>query len=229
MKKIIFLILFGILQIAFASETNKSNEEKIKTFIISSYQERYAASNFKHSFIQIKPMITINLNEITILSMKMGKNALSQKDGIVIITAQRKTSKISLPISYTLEATLEVLRATALIKTTQNISILNAKKETIPMQNLKSKPIAPNLLGKISAKSLISANAIITQDKIQSQILVRKGEMINGFLTQDKIQVQVPLKALENGTQDQVIKAMNPESKKILRIQIVDNNLGKIL
>ncbi len=224
MKKLLFILVAGIyLQAA------QSNTDKIKQFIITSYQNHYIDFSLKPVYVDIIPILHINLDEVEILNIKMGKNALWQKNGIIITTIKKQNNQITLPISYTFEATLEVLKSSTLIKTAQKISSLNAKKETIPMQNFKSSPVSPNQLGEISAKSLISTNTIITSDKIQSQILVKKGEMINGILTQDKIQIQIPLQALENGAKDQIIKATNPESKKVLRVKIVDNNLGKIL
>ncbi len=205
------------------------NQSRIYEYITQSYQEKYKDFDFEIQSIVIQPLINTDINNTNILKLEMGKNTLLRHSGTLIGIIQKDTSQVSIPIQYKIQATLQILRSKQVIKSNQDITALNASKERISVEDLKSFPLAPKELNKVSAKSLIAANTIITIDKIQHQILVRKNESFTGIIKEGSIQIETSLQALENGTQGQIIKALNQESQKVLRVRIIDSKRGEVL
>ena len=225
-----YFILCVMAVLAFGNAfENSAFEKQCKDFIIKSYQEQYKDLHFTYSALSLSPTLHIDITDAKILNLEIQKGALQRNSGNLIALIQKNNTQISYPIAYTINASSEVLRATMLIKSNQNITAANAKIQTIPIENLKGIPLAPKYLNQISAKSIISAHTIIFVSKTQSKILIKKGEMFAGVLWQDSIHVQTDLQALENGAQGQIIKALNPHSKKTLRVRVIGEQKAEIL
>lgn len=157
-------------------------------------------------------------------------NALSKSSGTLIAKIHNGASVLSVPIAYTINATLEVIKATQLISSNATITPQNTAIDRADLSALtNTKLLAKDALGKVSARSLISSGGIITLDKVKERILVRKGEMITAIIKSQNLSLQTQVQALQNGAKGQIIKVLNPSTQKILRAQIIDESTAEIL
>ena len=84
------------------------------------------------------------------------------------------------------------------------------------------------MLGKVSARSIINPNTIITEDKVKERILVQKGDIITGILKEQNLQIQTQVQALQHGMKNEIIKVRNITTQKILRARVVDEKTAEI-
>lgn len=205
------------------------NAIEIKNYIQKAYQEKYKDYdiNIKSISLSIPPNTPIKNNKLQ--SISLDPKYLSKKDGIVLLNAILQNSLLKIPLQYQIQATISVYRAKETIKTSQDITSENTTKDTIIFDKINQIPIKSSQINHISAKSYISPNSIITFDKIQSKILIRKNDNFTGFFKDKQITLQTTLIAKENGAFGDIINAINPETKKIIKVKVIDSDKGEIL
>lgn len=205
------------------------NAIEIKNYIQKAYQEKYKDYdiNIKSISLSIPPNTPIKNNKLQ--SISLDPKYLSKKDGIVLLNTILQNSLLKIPLQYQIQATISVYRAKETIKTSQDITSENTTKDTIIFDKINQIPIKSSQINHISAKSYISPNSIITFDKIQSKILIRKNDNFTGFFKDKQITLQTTLIAKENGAFGDIINAINPETKKIIKVKVIDSDKGEIL
>lgn len=203
-----------------------ANEENIKEYILSQYKALYP--HFELESISID--IPKNLNpKAKIRKLSLPSNATKKPSGTIIATILQGKGVVSVPIGYHIYANVLIVQATLSIKTGTDITQQNTRTQWISLSAIKGNPLPPQEIGNVSARSLIPPNSIITRDKVQERILVRKGDKITGLYKSQSMQAQIALKALQNGSKGNIIKAQNLQSGKILQVRIVDEGVGEIL
>lgn len=226
-KIAIFIALCTLLPTLALAEVSKSAQENIRQYLYNQYATAYQNNDI--AIQEITLQFPIDIESSHIIKYSLSKNATAKTQGTLIAQIAKNGSQISVPIAYKIEASIKVLRARATIYTNDDINAQNTSIETIALNQLKSAPISPNLLNSVSARSIISPNAIITADKIKDQILVRKGENIAVTLQSEGISIQTTLEALQNGVNGEIIKALNPATKKVLRVKITGIRTGEVV
>lgn len=221
------LTLWALLGLsAYANEP-----ESIKRYVQQAYEQAYQAYGISISQITIQApesMQTISCEPPN--SCTLSPAALSRSSGTLIAKVRSGASTLSVPITYTIDAQITILRARAVISTNANIDAQNTQRSREPLSAIKSaKPLAPSMLGSVSARSLISPNAIITQDKIKERVLVQKGDIITGILQEQNLSIQTQVQALQHGVKDEVIKVRNLSTQKILRAKVLDEKTAQII
>lgn len=203
-----------------------ANEENIKAYILSQYMALYP--HFELESISID--MPKNLNpKAKIRKLSLPNNATKKPNGTIIATILQGKGVISVPIGYHIYANVLIVQATLSIKSGTDITQQNARPQWISLSAIKGNPLSPKEIGNVSARSLIAPNSIITSDKVQERILIRKGDKITGIYKTQSMQAQIALKALQNGSKGNIIKAQNLQSGKILQVRIVDEGVGEIL
>lgn len=205
------------------------NTTEIKSYIQKAYQEKYKDYdiNIKSISLSISPNTSIENNKLQ--SISLDPKYLSKKDGMVLLNVISHNSLLKIPLQYQIQATINVYRAKETIKTSQDITSENTTKDTITFDKINQIPIKSSQIDHISAKSYITPNSIITSDKIQSKILIRKNDNFTGFFKDKQITLQTTLVAKENGAFGDIINAINPETKKIIKVKVTDSDKGEIL
>lgn len=203
-----------------------ANEEGIKEYILSQYKALYP--HFELESISIDMPKSLN-PKAKIRKLSLPNNATKKPSGTIIATILQGKGVVSVPIGYHIYANVLVVQATLSIKTGTDITQQNTQTQWISLSAIKGNPLPPKEIGNVSARSLIPPNSIITRDKVQERILVRKGDKITGFYKSQSMQAQIALKALQNGSKGNIIKAQNLQSGKILQVRIVDEGVGEIL
>lgn len=92
-----------------------------------------------------------------------------------------------------------------------------------------SNPLLEGAIDKVSAKHFIPPDTLLSMDKTQALIIVRKNDIITGVYEEGQISIEISLKALENGTLNQIIQAKNLESNKILKAKVLSSSKVQIL
>lgn len=203
-----------------------ANEESIKEYIISQYKALYP--HFELESISIDMPKSLN-PQAKIRKLSLPSNATKKPNGTIIATILQGKGVVSVPIGYHIYANVLIVQATLSIKTGTDITQQNTQTQWISISAIKGNPLPPQEIGNVSARSLIPPNSIITRDKVQERILVRKGDKITGIYKSQSMQAQIALKALQNGSKGNIIKAQNLQSGKILQVRIVDEGVGEIL
>lgn len=205
------------------------NIAEIKNYIQKAYEQKYQGYNINIKNISIMMTPNISLKNNQLQSISLDPKYLNKKDGMVLLSLSANNSLLKVPLQYQIQASIDVYRAKETIKTTQDITSENTTKDTIIFDKINQTPIKSSQINHISAKSYISPNSIITSDKIQSKILIRKNDNFTGFFKDKQITLQTTLIAKENGAFGDVINAMNPETKKIIKVKVIDSDKGEIL
>lgn len=203
-----------------------ANEENIKEYILSQYRALYP--HFELESISIDMPKSLN-PKAKIRKLSLPSNATKKPSGTIIATILQGKGVVSVPIGYHIYANVLIVQATLSIKTGTDITQQNTQTQWISLSTIKGNPLPPQEIGNVSARSLIAPNSIITRDKVQERILVRKGDKITGLYKSQSMQAQIALKALQNGSKGNIIKAQNLQSGKILQVRIVDEGVGEIL
>ncbi|MDO7253653.1 flagellar basal body P-ring formation chaperone FlgA [Helicobacter cappadocius] len=205
------------------------NLAQIKNYIQKTYEKKYQTYGIHISSISISIPSNMLIQNYKIQSMSLDSKNLNKKEGIILLDANLNNSLLKIPLQYQLQATINVYRAIDAIKTSENITDKNVKKDIIGLDRILQMPIDSSQINHTSAKSYINANSIITFDKIQSKILIRKNDSFVGFIKDKQITLQTTLIAKENGSLGDIINAINPETKKIIKVKVIDTDKGEIL
>ncbi|PAF53288.1 flagella basal body P-ring formation protein FlgA [Helicobacter sp. 13S00482-2] len=218
-----------LLFILFAHLYGGDNLAEMKNYIQKAYEKKYQNYGIHISNIIFSISPNIPIESYQIRSIDLDSKYLNKKDGMILLSVNSNDALLKIPLQYQLQATINVYRATETIKTSENITDKNSAQETIAFDRIAQIPIDSSQINHISAKSYINPNSIITLDKIQSKILIRKNDSFTGFIKDKQITLQTTLIAKENGAFGDIINAINPETKKIIKVKVIDTNKGKIL
>ncbi|MBR2494062.1 flagellar basal body P-ring formation chaperone FlgA [Helicobacter sp.] len=210
-----------------------AQESSLKQYITQAYTTMYKDYDIHITQISLQAPQSAQEHNLSCQAPNictLSPNALAKSSGTLIAKIHNGASVVSVPISYSIDAELSVIKATALISTNADITSQNTTTQRSKLALLKNTKLLPqSALGKVSARSLIGSGNIITLDKIKERVLVRKGEMITAIIKSQNLSLQTQVQALQNGTQGQIIKVLNQSTQKILRAQIIDESTAEIL
>ncbi|PAF50825.1 flagellar basal body P-ring formation chaperone FlgA [Helicobacter sp. 13S00477-4] len=206
-----------------------NNIDQIKNYIQNAYEKQYKNYNIHITNISLSIPANIPLQDYKIISIDMDSKSLNKKSANIFLNATLNNTILKIPLQYEIQATIDVYKSTSTIKKYQNITDANTIKTQIPLERIAQLPIIKDQINHISAKSYTPPNSIITSDKIQSKILIYKDNRFVGIIKNNHINIETTLIAKENGSKNQIINAINPDTKKVIRVKIIDENKGEIL
>lgn len=223
MRYIAFLLLFCATLLA---------QESLKHHIAQAYTTAYKDYDIHITQISLQAPQSLQGHNLSCQAPNictLSPNALAKSSGTLIAKIHNGASVVSVPISYSIDAELSVIKATALISTNADITSQNTATQRSKLALLKNTKLLPqSALGKVSARSIINPNTIITEDKVKERILVQKGDIITGILKEQNLQIQTQVQALQHGMKNEIIKVRNITTQKILRARVVDEKTAEI-
>ncbi|GAA9864686.1 flagellar basal body P-ring formation chaperone FlgA [Helicobacter pylori] len=215
------LILFLMcLNALFALDSNA-----LKTEIKEAYLKEYKDLKLEIETINLE--IPERFSNAPILSYELNASNKLKKDGVVFLRLENEPN-LRLPVRYSVVGSMQALKSTGAIKKDENITANNTKKERVLFGAL-SNPLLEGAIGKVSAKNFIPPNTLLSVDKTQALIIVRKNDIITGVYEEGQISIEISLKVLENGALNQIIQAKNLESNKILKAKVLSSSKAQIL
>ncbi|GAA7089523.1 flagellar basal body P-ring formation chaperone FlgA [Helicobacter pylori] len=215
------LILFLIcLNVLFALDSNA-----LKTEIKKAYLKEYKDLKLEIETINLE--IPEHFSNAPILSYELNASNKLKKDGVVFLKLENEPN-LRLPVRYSVIGSMQAFKSIGAIKKDENITANNTQKERVLFGAL-SNPLLEGAIGKVSAKNFIPPNTLLSTDKTQALIIVRKNDIITGVYEEGQISIEISLKALENGTLNQIIQAKNLESNKILKAKVLSSSKVQIL
>ncbi len=215
------LILFLIcLNALFALDSNT-----LKTEIKKAYLKEYKDLKLEIETINLE--IPERFSNAPISSYELNASNKLKKDGVVFLRLENEPN-LRLPVRYSVVGSMQVFRSIGAIKKDENITANNTQKERVLFGAL-SNPLLEGAIGKVSAKNFIPPNTLLSTDKTQALIIVRKNDIITGVYEEGQISIEISLKALENGALNQIIQAKNLESNKILKAKVLSSSKAQIL
>ncbi|GAA7529432.1 flagellar basal body P-ring formation chaperone FlgA [Helicobacter pylori] len=215
------LILFLIcLNALFALDSNA-----LKTEIKEAYLKEYKDLKLEIETINLE--IPERFSNALILSYELNTSNKLKKDGVVFLRLENEPN-LRLPVRYSVVGSMQTFKSIGAIKKDENITANNTKKERVLFGTL-SNPLLEGAIGKVSAKNFIPPNTLLSADKTQALIIVRKNDIITGVYEEGQISIEISLKALENGALNQIIQAKNLESNKILKAKVLSSSKAQIL
>ncbi len=215
------LILFLMcLSALFALDSNA-----LKTEIKEAYLKEYKDLKLEIETINLE--IPERFSNAPILSYELNASNKLKKDGVVFLRLENEPN-LRLPVRYSVIGSMQAFKSIGAIKKDENITASNTKKERVLFGAL-SNPLLEGAIGKVSAKNFIPPNTLLSTDKTQALIIVRKNDIITGVYEEGQISIEISLKALENGVLNQIIQAKNLESNKILKAKVLSSSKAQIL
>ncbi len=218
MKILIFFLI--CLNALFALDSNA-----LKTEIKKAYLKEYKDLKLEIETINLE--IPERFSNAPILSYELNASNKLKKDGVVFLRLENEPN-LRLPVRYSVIGSMQAFRSIGAIKKDENITANNTKKERVLFGAL-SNPLLEGAIDKVSAKNFIPPNTLLSTDKTQALIIVRKNDIITGVYEEGQISIEISLKALENGTLHQIIQAKNLESNKILKAKVLSSSKVQIL
>ncbi|GAA8501880.1 flagellar basal body P-ring formation chaperone FlgA [Helicobacter pylori] len=216
----ILILFFMVLRTLLAMDTNM-----LKTEIKEAYLKEYKDLKLEIETIHLE--IPERFSNASILSYELNASNKLKKDGVVFLRLENEPN-LRLPVRYSVIGSMQAFKSTSAIKKDENITANNTQKERIPFGAL-SNPLLEGAIGKVSAKNFIPPNTLLSTDKTQALIIVRKNDIITGVYEEEQISIEISLKALENGALNQIIQAKNLESNKILKAKVLSSSKAQIL
>ncbi|MFP6070121.1 flagellar basal body P-ring formation chaperone FlgA [Helicobacter pylori] len=209
-----------VLRTLLAMDTNMLKAE-IKEIYLKEYQD------LKLEIETINLEIPERFSNTPILSYELNASNKLKKDGVVFLKLENEPN-LRLPVRYSVIGSMQAFKSIEAIKKDENITANNTKKERVLFGAL-SNPLLEGAIDKVSAKNFIPPNTLLSTDKTQALIIVRKNDIITGVYEEGQISIEISLKALENGALNQIIQAKNLESNKILKAKVLSSSKAQIL
>ncbi len=215
------LILFLMcLNALFALDSNA-----LKAEIKKAYLKEYKDLKLEIETINLE--IPERFSNAPILSYELNASNKLKKDGVVFLRLENEPN-LHLPVRYSVIGSMQAFKSIGAIKKDENITANNTQKERVLFGAL-SNPLLEGAINKVSAKNFIPPNTLLSTDKTQALIIVRKNDIITGVYEEGQISIEISLKALENGALNQIIQAKNLESNKILKAKVLSSSKVQIL
>ncbi len=216
----ILTLFFMVLRTLLAMDTNMLKAE-IKEIYLKEYKD------LKLEIETINLEIPERFSNASILSYELNASNKLKKDGVVFLRLENEPN-LRLPVRYSVIGSMQAFKSIGAIKKDENITANNTKKERVLFGAL-SNPLLEGAIDKVSAKNFIPPNTLLSADKTQALIIVRKNDIITGVYEEGQISIEISLKALENGALNQIIQAKNLESNKILKAKVLSSSKAQIL
>ncbi len=216
----ILILFFMVLRTLLAMDTNMLKAE-IKEIYLKEYQD------LKLEIETINLEIPEHFSNTPILSYELNASNKLKKDGVVFLRLENEPN-LRLPVRYSVIGSMQAFKSISAIKKDENITANNTKKERVLFGTL-SNPLLESTIDRVSAKNFIPPNTLLSMDKTQALIIVRKNDIITGVYEEGQISIEISLKALENGALNQIIQAKNLESNKILKAKVLSSSKAQIL
>ncbi|WP_438839404.1 flagellar basal body P-ring formation chaperone FlgA [Helicobacter pylori] len=209
-----------VLRTLLAMDTNMLKAE-IKAIYLKEYKD------LKLEIETINLEIPERFSNASILSYELSASNKLKKDGVVFLRLENEPN-LRLPVRYSVIGSMQAFKSIGAIKKDENITANNTKKERVLFGAL-SNPLLEGAIDKVSAKHFIPPDTLLSMDKTQALIIVRKNDIITGVYEEGQISIEISLKALENGALNQIIQAKNLESNKILKAKVLSSSKAQIL
>ncbi|WRE75602.1 flagellar basal body P-ring formation protein FlgA [Helicobacter pylori] len=216
----ILTLFFMVLRTLLAMDTNMLKAE-IKEIYLKEYKD------LKLEIETINLEIPERFSNAPILSYELNASNKLKKDGVVFLRLENEPN-LRLPVRYSVVGSMQAFKSASAIKKDENITANNTKKERVLFGAL-SNPLLEGAIDKVSAKNFIPPDTLLSADKTQALIIVRKNDIITGVYEEGQISIEISLKALENGALNQIIQAKNLESNKILKAKVLSSSKAQIL
>ncbi len=216
----ILTLFFMVLRTLLAIDTNM-----LKTGIKEIYLKEYKDLKLEIETINLE--IPERFSHASILSYELSASNKLKKDGVVFLKLENEPN-LRLPVRYSVIGSMQAFKSISAIKKDENITANNTKKERV-LFGVLSNPLLEGAIDRVSAKHFIPPDTLLSMDKTQALIIVRKNDIITGVYEEGQISIEISLKALENGALNQIIQAKNLESNKILKAKVLSSSKAQIL
>lgn len=216
----ILTLFFMVLRTLLAMDTNMLKAE-IKAIYLKEYKD------LKLEIETINLEIPERFSHASILSYELSASNKLKKDGVVFLKLENEPN-LRLPVRYSVIGSMQAFKSISAIKKDENITANNTQKERVLFGAL-SNPLLEGAIDRVSAKHFIPPDTLLSMDKTQALIIVRKNDIITGVYEEGQISIEISLKALENGALNQIIQAKNLESNKILKAKVLSSSKAQIL
>lgn len=219
-------ILLGALSLC-ASLAWTNNLQKVQDFIKAQYLSRYDGLHI--SSVNLLLNKNTKINEVVLDQITLKPVVNSKFSGILSLDYTYKGYRYHDDIKYSLEGKIDALIAKMNIKGGENLTEQNTRKASLSLSDIRHIPASKTDVLSGAAKFFITKDSVISENYITKRILIRKNEMFTAHYKNEGVYVEITLRAKENGQKDQVIEAINPVTKKVLNVKVIDLNKGEIL
>ncbi|MDQ7044063.1 MAG: flagellar basal body P-ring formation chaperone FlgA [Sulfurimonas sp.] len=203
--------------------TQKSpiNTEKLELYLREIYEKNYKDITILN--ISISPRSYLSKMPPEYEISLHPKAHLANKGIIEIKTDDNK----KIFFNYHIKAKLSVIIAKETMQKDDELSFLNAKKESIMLKKFRSQPLQEIKKSKFQVKYRVKKGSIITTRDVTGLFLVRRGATVNVVVKDSNIFISFTAKAKQNGRLGESIKVVNSQGK-ILKVVVTAKNSAEI-
>lgn len=218
-----FLLFFCIATLAFGD-----NIDLIRQKIKAQYENFY--KDYDIEIESITPYFTQDskINDVKIKAIYFPDSSLPSTSSLRLNFVY-KDKNLTQILNYDIKANIKAIYAKTTIKKNQDITPEITYIKTMPLSMLKAPLLTQKDLNSTSAKVQIPANTLITLSQSTGKILIRQNEPFIAIYRDGGILIQTTLIAKQDGRKNDIIQALNPESKKTIRVRVLENGNGEIL
>ncbi|MDU7692760.1 MAG: flagellar basal body P-ring formation chaperone FlgA [Helicobacter sp.] len=220
---------FTLLFLALINFALADNIDLIKEKIHQNYEKIYKSYDINISKIELELNPNSKINDVNIENIDLEVKNDFDFSGLVKIHFIYENKDFSTSIKYRVLGSLNAIIATQNIKRNAIFSDQNTQIIKLDLDKITTKLISKEDLKNTQAKLFITKNTILNKDHLDKKILIYKNNRFIARYQQGQITIEIQVIAKENGAKDDMIEAINPDTKKVLKVLVLSSGLGLVI
>lgn len=217
-----FLIFLG--SSVFGAQTSE-----IIDFLREKYQKVYENFDIKIDDVRLFLHKNSKISDVKITKISADVSQDFAFSGDVILDYDFNGTHFTNAVKYEVSGSMALIVASQNIKQNENFTDKNTQQIRRALNEIRHHPLTKNDLPNLQAKFFITKNTILSENHAEKRILIKKNDSFLARYTDKNLTIEIMLTAEENGVLGAVIRAQNPDTKKILRVKVLSENLGLVL
>jgi len=197
--KVLWLLLF--ISISLIADT-----KKIEKYISDKFLKTYPNMHINSLTIKRYSKLPKDFDSYKLSEIYLAKNNLKREKGNVSVTFTKNGQKRKIFYNFTLDATVDVLRANQNIQKGKTLTDDLVDFISIKFTNFYQIPITAYHLNRYKAKTSIIEGKILTYRHISKLTAVKRGDILTATLRDGGVIVSFPAQALKDAYIGDVIK-----------------------
>lgn len=221
------LCLFLFLSISLFAN-GEIHIEKIKKYVKEEFLKTYPNMNINSLVIKRYSKLPKEFQTYKLKEIYISKANLKKEKGSISAIFTNDIKKRKLYYNYTLEATVEVLRANQYIQKNRTLSDDLVDFITIKFTNFYQKPITAYYLNKYRARTTIITGKILTTRHISKVTTIKRGDSLRATLRDGGVEVSFSAVALKDAHVGDIIK-IKRNHNSFFQAKIISNTEAEVI
>ncbi len=200
------VILLILLTISTTIANGSVYEQKIIEYLQKEFTKNYQNIDINNIVVERYSILPKDFHLYKLDSIYLAKGNLRREKGSVSATFSKNGQKRKVYYRYTIDATVDVLRANQYIQKGKTITDDMVDFISIKFTNFYQKPITKWYLNRYRANRSIVDGKILTTKHITKITTLKRGDIVTAILRDGAIEVTFSAKTLKDGYVGDIIK-----------------------